>query len=84
MKEIKEHEFTLILTADPSEQQADRLYGRFDDGTIATIAGDPQIHFHRQAGSLEDAIRTAIGDVQAVGFTVERVEMEPDAVLQTT
>ena len=81
---MKEHEFTLILTADPSEEESDKLYGTFNDGTISTIAGVPQIHFHREAGSLEEAMRSAIGDVQAAGFTVERVEMEPGALLQTT
>ena len=81
---MKEHEFTLILTADPSEEQADNLYAKFNDGTISTIAGVPQIHFHREAGFLEEAIRSAIGDVQAVGFTVERVEMEPGSILQAT
>ena len=79
---MKEHEFTLVLTADPNEEEADKLYGTFNDGTISTIAGAPQIHFHRKAGSLEQAIRTAIGDVRSAGFDVERVEMEPDAVLQ--
>ncbi len=79
---MKEHEFTLLLTADPTEAEADKLYGKFDDGTISTIAGVPQIHFHRAAGSLEEAIRSAIGDVRSTGFDVERVEMEPNAVLQ--
>ena len=81
---IKEHEFTLILTADPSEEQADKLYGTFNDGRISTVAGVPQIHLHREAGSLEEAIRSAIGDVQTVGFAVERVAMEPAAVLQAS
>jgi len=80
---MKEHEFTLVLTTDPSEAEADRLYGAFDDGTISTIGGVPQIHFHREAGSLEEAIRSAIGDVRSAGFDVARVEMEPGAVLQT-
>jgi hypothetical protein len=80
---MKEHEFTLLLTADPTEAEADKLYGIFDDGTISTIAGVPQIHFHREAGSLEEAIRSAIGDVRSGGFDVARVEMEPNAVLQT-
>lgn len=81
---MREHEFTLVLTADPTEAEADELYGTFDDGTISTLAGVPQIHFHREAGSIEEAIRSAIGDVRSAGFEVERVEMEPDAVLQTT
>ena len=80
---MKEHEFTLLLTADPTEAEADKLYGTLDDGTISTIAGVPQIHFHREAASLEEAIRSAIGDVRSVGFDVARVEMEPNAVIQT-
>lgn len=79
---MKEHEFTLVLTADPTEAEADKLYGAFDDGTISTVAGVPQIRFHRRAASLEEAIRSAIGDVRASGFDAARVEMEPDAVVR--
>jgi hypothetical protein len=79
---MREHEFTLILTADPTEDDAEKLYGAFNDGTIATIAGTPQIQFHREMKSLEEAIRSAIADVRAAGFDVARVEMEPNAVLQ--
>jgi hypothetical protein len=80
---MKEHDFTLVLTVDPDEDEADALYGTFDDGTIVTTAGVPQIHFHRKASSLEEAIRSAIGDVRGVGFDVLRVELEPSAVVQT-
>ena len=80
---MKEHEFTLVLQSDPSDDDAERLYATFNDGTIATIAGNPQIHFHRQADSLESALRSAIGDVRGAGFEVARVEMEPDSVLQS-
>ena len=79
---MKAHEFTLVLTADHNEEEADQMYGTFNDGTISTIAGVPQIHFHREAASLEAAIRSAIGDVRLVGFDVARVEMEPSAVSQ--
>ena len=75
---MKEHEFTLILSTEPSEEQADSLYGVFNDGTIATIAGVAQIQFHRDAASLEDAIRSAVSDVRSAGFDVERIEMQPD------
>jgi hypothetical protein len=78
----KEHEFTLILTADPTEEEADRLYGLCNDGTLSTIAGVPQMHFHRSAASLEAAIRSAIADIRAVGFDVERVEIKPETVMQ--
>jgi hypothetical protein len=80
---MKVHEFTLVLTADPDEDEADRMYGTFNDGTIVTIAGVPRIHFHREAPSLEEAIRSAIGDVRSAGFDVATVEMEPGAVAQT-
>ena len=79
---MKEHEFTLILTADPNEEEADRLYGIFNDGTLATIAGVPQIHFHREAPSLEEAIGSAMANVRKAGFNVACVEIEPDVVAQ--
>ena len=74
-------EFTLILTSVPGEEEADTLYGVFDDGTISTVAGVPQIHFHREATSLEKALRSAIGDVRSAGLDVQRVELPPDSVL---
>jgi len=80
---MKEHEFTLVLASDPTEDDADKLYATFDDGTISTIAGTPQIYFHRQANSLEEALRSAIRDVRKAGFDVARVEMEPSAGLQS-
>lgn len=81
---MREHEFTLVLTTDPTDEEADRLYGQVDDGTLSTVAGVPQIHFHREATSLTEAIRAAIRDVRATGLDVARVEIEPDAVLQRT
>lgn len=79
---MKEHEFTLILTDDLSEEEADALYGIFNDGTISTIAGIPQIHFRREARSLEEAIRAALGDLRSAGLGVTRVELEPVVVAQ--
>ena len=79
---MREHVFTLVLTVDPDEAESDRLYGIFSDGTISTIAGIPQVRFHREAPSLEEAIRSAMGDVRSAGLDVARVEMEPEAVLQ--
>jgi hypothetical protein len=29
---MKQHEFTLVLTADPDDEQADRMYGRLKCG----------------------------------------------------
>jgi len=77
---MKQHEFNLLLSADPDEEQADRMYGIFNDGTITTIAGVPQIAFHREADTLEEAIRSAIGDVRKSGFDVKLVEIEPTSL----
>lgn len=79
---MNEHEFTLVLTAEPNEEEADKLYGLFDDGTLFTIAGVPQISFHRAALSLEEAIYSAITNVTSTGFGVARVEIDPKIVMK--
>lgn len=74
---MKVHEFTFILTEDPGEDEAHRLHSLFNDGTLATINGVPQIDFHREAPTLEEAISTALGSVRKAGFEVVCVEIEP-------
>ena len=78
---MKVHEFTLILTADPNEEESDRLYSIFDDGTITTIDGGPQIHFHREAFSLESAIGSALLDLRKTGFEAVGVHINPKVML---
>jgi hypothetical protein len=80
---MKEHEFTLILSDVPDDDAADRLYAQIDDGTISSIGDRAIIVFHRARPLLEDAIRSAIADVQACGFQVRRVELEPTSVLSS-
>ncbi len=77
---MKVQKFTLIIAPDPTEEEADKLYGIIDDGTLATIANIPQIHFHREATTLDSAIRSAIADVKSLGLDVMRVEIEPEAI----
>lgn len=79
---MKEHEFTFILTTDPDEEEADKLYGTFNYGTLSTIAGVPQIRFHREAPLLEEAIRSVMRDVRSAGFDIARVEIEPESVVE--
>lgn len=81
---MKTHEFTLGLSMPPTEAHADKLYEICNDGTLAMSAGVGHNRFHRDAESLEEALRSALTDVCAVGLDVERVEMEPDAVLLPT
>ncbi|MDE0401751.1 MAG: hypothetical protein OYL97_10785 [Candidatus Poribacteria bacterium] len=75
------YEFTLILTADPNEEEADRLYSIFDDGTIITVEGVPQIHFHREDFSLESAIVSALLDIRKAGFEAVRIHINPTSIL---
>lgn len=74
---MKPYEFTVILEREPSEDEADRLYGIIDDGTIATLIGVPQVSFHREAQSLEKALRSAMTDLQTGGFRAMRIECDP-------
>ena len=81
---MKEHEFTIILsTPEQSEEDANSLYeAGCTDGSISTSAGVTRIDFHRKAPSLEDAIRSAIAHVEAAGFQVGHVLIEPASLVQ--
>jgi len=81
---MREHEFTLVLKTDPSDQASDALYAIFSDGTISTIAGVPRIHFHREAKTINEAIRSALSDVRSTKIEIERVELQPEAIAQAT
>lgn len=80
---MKEHEFTVILASpEESEDDAGRLYeAGCADGSISTSEGVTRIDFHRRASSLEEAIRSAIGNVQAAGFHVAHVLIEPASIV---
>lgn len=74
-------DFKLVLDqAEIDEAEADVLYGRCKDGTLITAAGVTYMDFDREADSLDEAVRSAIGDVNAAGFRVTRVEIEADTL----
>ena len=75
---MKTHSFTFYLTAeDVTAEDCSSLYeSGCDDGTIVSRSGQTMIHFDRDAESLEDAIRSAVRDVQKAGFEVARLEMD--------
>ena len=79
---MKIHEFTLILTVDPNEEESNRLYEFFDDGTLVTNVDIPKICFHREAPSLEQAIGSALLNVKLAGFNVLRIEIEPEVMIR--
>jgi hypothetical protein len=79
---VHSHEFTLILSVeDVTDDQCNALYDAgCDDGTISTSGRVTRIDFCRDALTLEEAIRSAIGNVNAAGLQVARVEIEADAI----
>lgn len=79
------YEFTLVLKDDLelTEEIADKLYAAgCDDGTPGTCNGIFSIDFHREADTLEAAIRSAIANVKSAGYEVDRVEIEADTMPQ--
>ena len=79
---MKIHEFTPILTVDPNEEESNRLYEFFDDGTLVTNVDIPKICIHREAPSLEEAIGSALLNVKLAGFNVLRVEIEREVMIR--
>ena len=62
-----------------------RLYeAGCDDGSISTSGGVTRIDFHRSADSLEEAIPSAIGDVQQSGLQVAQVLIQPESLVPET
>jgi hypothetical protein len=70
-------EFQIVLgnAASMTEEISNRLYDAgCDDGTAFSSDGVAAVGFSREANSLEDAVRSAIADVNKAGFSVARVE----------
>jgi hypothetical protein len=83
---MNKYDFTLILaeSLELTDGIADALFeAGCDDGTPGTCNGVFSIDFHREAASLEDAIRSAIENVRTAGYEVTRVEIAAEAVTQT-
>lgn len=57
-------DFTLHLDREVTEDEADALYGAFDDGSVVTGDGATTIDFTREAPSWAEAIISAVGDIE--------------------
>ena len=80
---MNKYDFSLVVSGsvELTEHVADALYAAgCDDATPGTCEGILTVDFHREAISLEEAIRTAIGNVRRVGLQVARVEIEAAAL----
>jgi hypothetical protein len=81
---MKTYEFDVLLkdTTEVTDDQADALFAAgCEDGTPASCEGSAWVHFDREASSLEEAIRSAVAQVQAAGFHPSRVELDADAAV---
>jgi len=81
---MKTYEFDVILkdVSEVTDDQADGLFAAgCDDGTPVSCNGVTWIHFDRESSSLEEAIRSAVTQVQAAGFKVSKVELKVEAAV---
>lgn len=81
---MKTYGFDIILkdVTQVSDDLADALFAAgCDDGTPASANGVAWVHFDRLANSLEDAIRSAVTQVNTAGAKVAKVEMDADAAI---
>jgi hypothetical protein len=77
---MKTYEFSVIASGlDPNADDfGDRFYeAGCDDALVAFQKGHIIVDFAREAGSVEQAIASAIKNVRAAGATVDRVEPDP-------
>lgn len=80
------YDFTVVLKDSPelTEELADKLFAAgCDDGSPGLCAGITSIDFHRDASSLEEAIRSAVANVSAAGCVVARVEIDAESLAAT-
>lgn len=80
---MSQYHFTLIVSEpmELTESLADALYSAgCDDATPGTCEGVLSIDFHREARSLEEAIRTAIENIRVAGLKAARVEIDAVAL----
>jgi len=80
---MRTYEFVVTLAegTEHSDELVEALYeAGCDDGSVWSSAAVVQIGFTRRAESLEEAIRSAVADLQKAGCTVVRVQIEPEAL----
>ncbi len=76
------YEFCMLLgEVELTDDLANRLFeAGCDDGSPGSCDGITTIDFHREADSLEAAIRSAVADVAKAGCQAKGVTIEPEAL----
>lgn len=52
-----------------------------DDATVSVHADGFELDFERESSSLQDAIASAVGDVERAGFDVVSIQMDRESVI---
>ena len=60
----------------------ERIYSRANDATCGSRNGVVEVAFDRESASLEEALRSAITDLQAAGSQVSSVEFDSEDLAQ--
>lgn len=79
------YHFTVVLAglSEISDELADTLFeAGCDDGSPWSSEGVAAVGFDREAKSFEDAVRSAIADVQKAGCHVAWVKIEPQDLVE--
>lgn len=72
---MKIYDFDLTLHCPASLDQVERLFPACDDASFGASNGVGYANFHREADSLEAAIRSAIADLVSVGLRIKEVKL---------
>lgn len=79
---MKIFEFTITIDQYVEDLDiVDAFYGKTGDASLAGSGGKTLVHFDREASSLDEALRSAIADIQAQGWQVRDISVEPDCVM---
>ena len=77
--------FTLqIIGRLGDEADMDAVYASCPDSSLLVGGDATLLHFDREADSLHEAIRSAVGDVNTAGHHVDSVEIQPEALTTQT
>lgn len=75
--------FDFTITIDQFVEDLDAIdafYGRLDDVSMFNSDGATRITFHREAATLDNALRSAVSDVQSFGYKVKQIDVAPECV----
>jgi len=81
--EMPMHTFDFTITIDQLVEDLDAIdtfYGRLDDVSMFNAHSATRITFHREAATLDDALRSAVSDLQSFGYKAKQIEVEPACV----